>query len=193
MIMPADINPRVGIFLELTMPILANIIGVLAVALFVLSYQLKTRRNIILTKIVSGFLYVVQYIMLGAFEGAMLDTAAFFVSILAFYRGSAFIGKHLPLSIVVSELFIVCAGLTVYESPLSLLPIAGALLETIALWLKRERAIRLVSIFSTPFWLIYNLMSTAYGSAIGSVIAFVSLTVAIIRYDVLKRTPTEKE
>ena len=169
------------------MPILANIIGVFGVVLFILSYQLKTRRNIILAKIVSGFLYVVQYIMLGAFEGAMLDTAAFFVSILAFYRGSVFISKHLPLSIVLSELFIVCAGLTVYENPISLLPIAGALFETIALWLKKEKFIRIVSIFSTPFWLAYNLISMAYGSALGSAIAFVSLTVAIIRYDVLKK------
>lgn len=169
------------------MPILANIIGVAAVVLFILSYQLKTRRGIILVKIASGFLYVVQYLLLGAFEGAMLDTAAFFVSILAFNRGSAFISKHLGISIVISEIFIVCAGLTVYESPLSLLPIAGALFETIALWLKKEKAIRIVSIFSTPFWLAYNLISMAYGSAIGSAIALVSLFVAIIRYDVLKK------
>ena len=173
------------------MPILANIIGISGVVLFILSYQLKTRRNIILVKTVSGFLYVVQYIMLGAFEGAMLDTATFFVSILALYRGSAFISKHLPLTIVVSELFIVFAGLAVYENPLSLLPIAGALLETIAIWLKRERNIRIVSIFSTPFWFSYNFISMAYGSAVGSAIAFVSLAVAIIRYDVLKKEVKE--
>ena len=169
------------------MPLLANIVGVLAVILFVFSYQLKTRRGIILFKIASGFLYVVQYFLLGAFEGAMLDTAAFFVSILAYNRGSAFISRRLTLSIVLSEVFIVCAGLSVYESPISLLPIAGALLETVALWLKKEKVIRIVSVFSTPFWLVYNLISMAYGSAIGSVIALVSLSVAIIRYDVLKK------
>ena len=57
------------------MKIIANIIGIAAVAMFVLSYQLKTRRGIIFFNAGSRVFYVLQYILLGAFEGAVLDIA----------------------------------------------------------------------------------------------------------------------
>ena len=53
-----------------------------------------------------------------------------------------------------------------------------------------ERAIRIVSLFAAPFWLVYNALALAYGSAIGNAITIVSITVAIIRYDILKKAPT---
>lgn len=61
------------------MIIAGNILGLLAVAMFVLSYQMKSARNIIILNAGSRLLYIAQYILLGAFEGALLDTIAFFV------------------------------------------------------------------------------------------------------------------
>ncbi|MBR4940381.1 MAG: YgjV family protein, partial [Clostridia bacterium] len=46
--------------------IFANIIGLCAVVLFVLSYQMKARRGIILCNAASRVFYVTQYILLGA-------------------------------------------------------------------------------------------------------------------------------
>ena len=56
------------------MDILANILGILAVALFVLSYQIKKRNMLIAVNAASRILYVTQYILLGAFEGAFFVT-----------------------------------------------------------------------------------------------------------------------
>ena len=53
--------------------IISQIIGFLSVVLFLLSYQQKKRKNIILFNVVSRALYIVQYLLLGAFEGAVLD------------------------------------------------------------------------------------------------------------------------
>ncbi len=55
------------------MNIPANIIGALAVASFVLSYQIKNRKGIVAVNTVSRALYVLQYVILGAYEGAVLD------------------------------------------------------------------------------------------------------------------------
>ena len=67
------------------------------------------------------------------------------------------------------------------------MPIFGVLFETLALWLKKERNIRVVSLLGAPFWLVYNRLNGAYGSAIGNVITLVSISVAIVRYDILKK------
>ena len=65
------------------MPILANICGFIAVGMFVFSYQLKKRNALILVNAGSRVLYVLQYILLRALSGAVLDIVALPVSLLA--------------------------------------------------------------------------------------------------------------
>ena len=174
------------------MEILANVIGLLAVALYVFSYQLKSRQGIIICNAVSRILYVLQYILLGAFTGAVLDVVAFFVSLLCIGRNTGFIKKHFWLTMILSNAVIIAAGLFTYKNAFSLLAIFGVLFETMAFWLRTEPKIRLVSLLGAPFWLVYNLASMAYGSALGNVITLVSILVAIIRYDILGRKETTK-
>ena len=56
------------------MPIwIPQAVGILAVATFLWSYQQKKRKNIILLNAISRGLYILQYLLLGAFSGAVLD------------------------------------------------------------------------------------------------------------------------
>ena len=80
-----------------------------------------------------------------------------------------------------------------YKNIFSLIAIAGVLFETGGLWLKHERHIRIVSFFGAPCWLAYNLVSSAYGSAIGNIMTMLSILIAIVRYDILHRSKPESE
>ena len=168
--------------------IVANVIGVAAVALFILSYQMKTRRTIVICNAVSRALYVVQYLLLFAFEGTVLDVLGIVASVLAQKKDSPFIKKHLKLVVVGMNLAIVTAGILLYKNFFSLLPMMGVLLHTGAFWLTREKNIRAVSFLGSPFWLVYNLYSHAYGSAAGDVMTMVSIATAMIRYKDFKKT-----
>lgn len=174
------------------MTILANILGIAAMAMFVFSYQLKTRRTLIFFNAGSRVLYVLQYILLGAFEGLVLDATAFLVSLLAQYKDRGWLKKHIKLVIVGSNIFIVAMGLICYQNIFSLLPIIGVLFETGALWPSNERHIRWLSLLGAPFWLAYNLLFAAYGSAAGNVLTIVSIGIAIVRYDILKKSPNNQ-
>ena len=162
--------------------ILSQIIGFLAVTLFLLSYQQKKRKNIILLNVVSRALYIVQYLLLGAFEGAVLDILGAVSSVVAAKKDVGFLKKHTRLCVGIMDLLIVGVGLLLYESPLSLLPIAGVLLHTTAFWINDERIIRRVSLLGSPFWLVYNFASRAYGSAVGDALTMVSIVTAMIKY-----------
>ena len=175
------------------MDIAAFVVGLLAVALFLLSYQQKKRRNIILFNATSRALYVLQYILLGAFEGAALDVAGMLASFLAGKKDSKTVKKYLWLFIIGVDALIVASGLIFYRNIFSLFPIVGVLLHTSAFWLDNEKHIRLVSLIGSPFWLVFNITSGAYGSAIGDTLSIVSILVAIFRYDILKQTKKEKE
>ena len=173
------------------MKILANVIGILAVALFVLSYQCKKRSNIVIMNILSRVFYVTQYILLFAFSGAAMDLSGLVVSLLAQQKDKKFISKHLRLWVIASLLFIMTVGLVFYTDLFSLVPVAAVMFEAGALWLSKEKHIRIVSFFSTPLWLIYNIFCGAYGSAVGSVLAMVSIVSAFIRYDIKKNKQEE--
>ena len=166
--------------------IIANIFGIAAVILFILSYQIKKRTPLILVNASSRVFYVLQYVLLGALEGAVLDIIALVVSVATQRVSGDFLKKHRWIPVALSCMIIIAAGLVVYEDIFSLLPIAGVLFETGALWLKKEKHIRLVSLLGAPCWLAYNLVKGAYGSGIGNVLTIVSIGLAMIRYDILK-------
>ena len=167
----------------------ANIFGITAVALFVLSYQCKSRKGLILTNGSSRILYVLQYILLGAFEGAVLDIVALLVTLVAQNKDREKLRKYTKALFVVTNLFVIATGMLLYQNIFSLLPIAGVLFETGALWLNKEKQIRAVSVLGAPCWLIYNLVFRAYGSAFGNVLTILSIVLAMIRYDIRKKEP----
>ncbi len=176
------------------LPYIANVVGIIAVTVFVLSYQQKTRTGIVVCNAVSRTLYVVQYLMLFAFEGAILDIIGVGVSILAQNRNRPFIKRHLRLFFIASNLSVIIAGLLLYKNVFSLFPMMGVLLHTGAFWLNDERKIRIVSFIGSPFWFVYNLVSLAYGSAVGDLLTMASIATAFVRYDIMKKgKPNSKE
>lgn len=166
------------------MILLAQIIGVFAVITFLLSYQQKKRKNIIVWNATSRILYILQYLILGAFEGVVLDILGTVSSVAAQKKDSKIIKKNLIFFIIGINLLILTAGLFLYENIFSLFPIVGVVLHTSAFWITEEKIIRRVSFIGSPFWLVYNLASLAYGSAIGDIFSMISIGTAIYRYDI---------
>ncbi|MBQ9112738.1 MAG: YgjV family protein [Clostridia bacterium] len=75
-------------------PLITQIVGLSAVGTFLLSYQQKKRRNIIFCNVLSRCLYIVQYLLLGAISGAILDILGAVASVIAEKKDSSFIKKH---------------------------------------------------------------------------------------------------
>lgn len=170
------------------MKIFAQIIGITAVCFYFLGYLQKKRKSIILFNVTSRILYVLQYFLLGAFEGAILDIMGTVSSLLAGKKDASFIKKHLRAVMIISNLLIVAAGVVTMllsdnVSILSTFPIVGVLLHTGAFWISHEKTIRRISFLGSPFWLIYNFAVGAYGSCIGDILSMVSIGISMYRYD----------
>lgn len=162
------------------MQIAATVSGVIAVALFLLCFQLKTRRNIIICNIMSRAMYVLQYILLFAFVGAAMDTSALLSSLLASKKDTRFVRRFRIPILIFANAVIVGVGLLLYESIFSIAAILGVLFETVALWMRREQLIRILSLIAAPLWLIYNVACGAWGSAVGCVLTMISIIVALV-------------
>ena len=161
----------------------ALIVGLAAVFFFLLSYQFPKRRAIIACNVVSRVLYILQYLLLFAFEGAAMDISAIPSSFLAARKHTPFVQKHKVAIIAAVNAFVIGIGILVWRDWLSWVPVVGVLFETNALWMTREKHIRWLSLVAAPFWLFYNLRCGAYGAAIGNVLVIGSIVMALIRYD----------
>lgn len=168
-----------------------QVLGILAVVTFLASYQQKKRQHIILLNVISRVLYILQYCLLGAFSGAVLDVLGAISSVIAQKKNTPFISRHKRAVWIAVNAATVAVGLLLYEDVFSLLPIAGVLLHTGAFWLDDEKWIRRVSLAGSPFWFVYNFRSRAYGSAVGDALTVVSILVAMVRYR--KQSHPEKE
>lgn len=167
------------------MELIAQIIGVVAVVIFLLSYQQKKRKNIILFNVTSRILYILQYVLLGAYAGAVLDVLGSVSSIVAAKKNSGFVKKHTVLVLIIMNLSIIAAGSVIAvlnKSWIDCFSIMGVLLHTSAFWINDEKIIRRVSLIGSPFWLIYNFLSRAYGSAVGDILSICSIIIAMIRH-----------
>ena len=74
--------------------IAAQCIGFLAVGLYLLSYQLKKRAHIVWVTFVSNLFYVLQYCLLGAFSGAVMDVLSTLASFLAARKHASSMKKY---------------------------------------------------------------------------------------------------
>ena len=165
--------------------IVSQLIGLAAVALYLLSFQLKKRRQIVWSTCLSNALYVLQYILLGAYSGAVMDFLSTLSSFFAGKKNAPWFSRHTKLIAVLNFSLITVVGIIIAiirKDPIELIPIAGALLQTGGLWFENEQTTRKFGLASAPFWLVYNFISQAYGAALGSVLAICSSSIAMVRY-----------
>ena len=158
------------------------ITGLLGVGLYLLCFQLKSAKKILACKLLSSVLYVLQYLLLFAFVGAAMDTASVVTSTFAYKKDTNFVRKYKIPILIFLHAGILTIGFLLYANVFSLFAIFGVLFESVASWMRKEKMIRIISIFSVLSWLVYNIVSGAYGSAVGSVLALVSIISALIRY-----------
>ena len=173
--------------------IISQVIGLAAVGLYLLSYQLKNRKQIVWTTFFSNFLYVLQYILLKAFSGAVMDALCAVGSFFAGKKHSPKLRPYIKWIATINLVVIAVAGVSIaiaQRNIVELLPVVGALLQTGGLFCEDEQSIRKFGLIGTPFWLVYNFIAQAYGAAIGTVFIMVSAVTAMMRYR-KKENPTD--
>ena len=75
----------------------------------------------------------------------------------------------------------------VWQGPTDVLALIGAPLQTIALWMKKPRYIRILMLIASPMWLLYDLYYKSYAGVITECIVMISIVIAIVKYDVMRK------
>lgn len=152
----------------------AQVIGFVAMGINILSWQLKNPRHIILSYVPANTLWAIQYMMLGAPVGAMINLCS-----AAKDGGLAFVkDKYVPFLIGSFLCVVWIVGLHFFQAWHDLLPlIAGTILNLSLLQRNNRPLYARASLTACALWLVYNVI---VGSWIGTLSACLVMTSSII-------------
>ena len=142
--------------------LVGNIIGLLAVISALGIYGYKSRKKILLAKLIADGLWAIHFLLLGATTGGVLNVVNAFRDGV-FYNKDSKKWAGSKIWVLVFILVGIISGLMSWEGYFSLLPIIGSSISIIGLWCSDSFMLRVVSFFAISLWLIYAAIS---GSAL---------------------------
>ncbi len=175
--------------------ITAQAIGMVAMAMNCLSYQRKTQKEILLFQLVGSMLFAVNFFMLGAYAGGLLNLIGVLRAIV-FVGGDRLRAKHPAWLIGFCTAFVLSYGLvfTAFEKEptalhliVELLPVIAMILTTVSFRLENAKSTRRFGLGSSPLWLVYNCFSMAIGAIVCESLNLASIVVGMLRYDLPKK------
>ncbi len=179
-----------AIGIESKADLLAQLIGLFGLVCAMLSYQMKTQKKIVLVQIIGCSFFTVHFFMLGAMTGAMLNFIAA-IRAFVFANKDKKWGKSNWWIVFFSVVCIIAVGFT-WEGHLSLLPMLGMVLTTISWGIENASLVRIISLPSSPLWIVYNVAGASYAGVLTEVLVMISIISAIIRLDINRGQAKEK-
>ena len=162
--------------------IIANGFGVLSTLCFIISFQVKSNKGLFLIQSLAHVFYGVQFYLLGATGGLFNMAMQILRNMLLLkidkwkwlqWKGCA------PLFCVPSLIYMIYY----WNSWLDILPFIAFTVGTLAFWTNSAKMFRLSEIVCvSPAWLLYDLLTGAYGGILTELVIYGSVVVSIIRF-----------
>ncbi|MBO5915250.1 MAG: YgjV family protein [Clostridia bacterium] len=174
-----------------TYEIIAQAVGIVAMAMNIISYQLKKQKSIIAMQFFGAALFTVNMFMIGAIVGGFLNAVGA-VRALVYVNKQKFKADRFIWVLGFGVLYFVAYGLTFFvfdKEPtafnliIEFLPIIGMFATGIGFYLKDAKSVRRAGLVSSPSWLIYNIFNFAIGGIICEILALISIITAMRRLD----------
>ena len=169
--------------------IVAQIFGLLGMAMNIASYQARERRRVILIQLFGSTFFAVNMLMLGAYSGFLLNAIgiaralvyarpavmkrargwnAAFIALYALSYAAVFIAFRKPP--------------TAMNLILELLPTLAMTVSTLA-FARSAAVIRRCAFVSSPCWLIYNCVNGSIGGIVCELLGLASAIAGMLRLD----------
>ena len=171
--------------------IIAQSIGIVAMILLVSSYQFKGKKSVIALQFFGSVLFAINYFMLGAFIGCLLNFLAAIRAVVYYYKDKFKADKMFWFyGFVATYVLSYVLSFTVFgKEPtalnliIELLPVIGLTALDVGYRLKNAAGIRKCGLISAPSWLIYNLFSGSWGALVCDAFTIGSIIIGIFRND----------
>lgn len=160
--------------------IIGQIVSIIAVALFAVSYQVKQQKHIIIIQTFGTICWCISYYFIGAMSG-------FAVNIISIIRNISmlFIKPRTRLSYISTAVLVVAMGVAAtlsWEGPRTIIIAVSLMANTIFFSFGDPQLLRKSVIFTSSGFLAYNIISMLSGGIISESMSIISSIIGIIRF-----------
>lgn len=160
--------------------VLIQAIGLAGTAVFFLSYQCKSNKNLFRMQFLSYLLYTIHLIALGAVTGGVSYIINTFRSLCL---GSNWkFAKSRAMCVIICLMQMIALGLT-WNGWVSVLPVVANIAATIGGYTHNARKIRIAGMFiNSPLWIIYDIIVGSWAGILDEIVTETSMIISIVRY-----------
>jgi hypothetical protein len=172
--------------------VIAQIFGIFGMMMNILSFQRKEQKQIIFMQLVGSMFFAVNYLLIGAFVGALLNVSGIFRATV-YYKREFFRADKIYWVFCFSAVYVLMyiLSFTVFGTEVDLknfavelLPVVGMIITTISFYLGSAKKVRKIGIVNAPLWLTYNVINFTIGGIITESVSLISIIIGMIRYDI---------
>ena len=166
------------------MQIAAQIVGYIAVAENLLIYISNRRDRILLFKFISDALWLINYLLIGGFTGAVLNVVAMtreaVFSVRDRYQWAG--SKWIPvLFLALTWISPVMEWITARQfSWLPLLPAFGSMILLLGLYIRSTMLCKVSSLLGNGLWLTYAALLANWAGVVGNILLLISAVIGIL-------------
>ena len=174
-----------------TKEIIAQGIGILAMIFNILSYQGKKQQTVIALQLCGGALFAVNFLMIGATVGGILNIIAVIRAVLFLFKDKLKANSIFWLiGFILSYIAVYVLTFTVFGTEPTpwylireILPVIGMTALSVGFRLKDAAGIRKCGLVSSPAWLIYNIAVGSWGAIVCETLTLISIFIGMFRHD----------
>lgn len=168
-----------------TREIFAQIFGLIGLVIIVWSFQCKKNRNFFLLQGIGSFAFVLNFILINAYAGALFNLTNL-VRGLLFSKEDRKVWKL----VLVMTLYTACFAVSSFLSWgnwfmifIASLPFVTLLIMSVLMWLSNGKYIRYFQVtLMSPAWIIHNIFNFSLGGILCESFNMISTIISFIRY-----------
>ena len=156
--------------------ITAQIFGLCAMAAFFSVYQQSDRGKLLKSKLFADVFWVVHYIMLGAYGGAVPNFVGIFRELVFINREKLKWANKIiwPVVFIVFNLLL---GVCTFSSPINILPVIASTFVTISLWNRKPNITKLISVPVLAAFIAYDFFVGSWAGIVNESLSLISIAI----------------
>ena len=171
--------------------LVTQLVGIAAMIVAIATYQFKSPKAIAVIQLCSSLLWFIQFMMLGAYVGALLNIIAILRSVVYSNRERFHAERKIwififtALAVIPYILTFTLFGKepTFFHLIIEFFPLIGVTAFNIGYYLNDSGKFRICSLVSSPVWMVYDIVSKSVGGTVCEIFSLCSIIIGMLRYD----------
>lgn len=171
--------------------VFSQIFGFTAMAIAISAYQFNKQKTIMILLTLCSTFWCMHFLCLKAYAAVAMNLINIVRNFVYGFRDKKWAqGYVIPVIFLIVS---VAAVALTWSNAWDMLPLIAAFFATVANWQTDTRRLRYLTYPVSASWLVYNIINRSYAGMCNEIFTIVSLTVGVVRYDILgKKTKTER-